>query len=154
MPQCLGWKSENTLVESILCFYHGSRDRTPATRLFAPLSTTALEIDPRQVEVTESRMSAWEKLMGSRSKLSSIGLLRTARVIHEKASINQHQICARRSTQGKSALSGAGMMELRRERELMVGGDIPPKGLERWGNVLICMAVSGHAALLIGGREN
>lgn len=28
------------------------------------------------------------------------------------------------------------MMELRREQELTRGGDIPPEGLERWGNAL------------------
>lgn len=70
-------------------------------------------------------------------------------MIHEKASINQHQIYARRSTQKKLALSGAGMMELRRERELMVGGDIPSEGLERWGNALTCVEVSGCVALLM-----
>lgn len=41
------------------------------------------------------------------------------------------------------------MMELRRERELMVGGDIPSEGLERWGNALTCVEVSGCVALLM-----
>lgn len=86
--------------------------------------------------------------MISLCKLSSVGLLRTARVIHEEASMKQHQICARKITQRKSALSEAGTVELSREGELMRGGGIPPEGLERWGNALTRIG-NGHCVAVL-----